>query len=214
MRPSMTLASLLVPALALGLAGCASRPAGSTAGSATGATVSGSDLGARIDTSDWMVREGGEIWRVLEARTVNGETRPPVLVGYLEARDYRQAKGGPALRLYEVTSLDRRTVLGRIDSVGRIVRYEVDPATHLFTQRTLLPAASREDNVGAILGSPHSIQLEATSYRRIAFHALDRDGNNVLSAEELAGTGTRISSGDTNNDKLVDWAEFEALERL
>ncbi|MFM8387096.1 MAG: hypothetical protein ACKOCB_09815 [Planctomycetia bacterium] len=213
MRRVMSIASLLVPALSLALAGCASRPAGG-GNPNVGVRVAGSDLGARLDRSDWMVREGGQVWRVLESRTVNGETRPPVLVGYLEARDYRQAKGGPTLRLYEVTGLDRRTVLGRIDSVGKIVRYEVDPATHVFTQRDLLPAPSREDNVGAILGSPHPILLQATTARRIAFDTLDRDSNGVLSAEELVGTGTRISSGDANGDKIVDYAEFQALERL
>lgn len=210
----MRLATTHLPVLALlgllGLAACQSRPGTMTV---VGSRVSGSDLAGRMDTSDWLERQGGEVWRVMEARTVNGETRPSKHIGYLEARDYRQGRGGPTLRLYEVTSLDRKEILGRIDSLGRVTRYE--PVRNgTFQEIPVTPAGRLEDDVGAIFASLQVISLEATSERRIAFARIDKDGNGVLTQDELLGMGTVISDADANGDKQVDYAEFDKIDRL
>jgi hypothetical protein len=212
MRHISSLARPLLVALPLALLampGCATGP--DTRPSRTSAWTT--DIGSRIDRSDWMVRQGSEIWKVFEAQTVAGETRPAQHVGYLIGRDYRQGKGGPALRLYEVTGLNRKDVRGHIDSLGRVTRYE--PVRNgTFTEVSLTASATREDDIGAILESPHVITLERTNERRIAFEALDTDRNGTLSEAELAGLGSRIADADTNRDKLVDFQEFDAIDAL
>jgi len=198
--------SLLLSLVALALPACSSQP--NRAGPARSASA---DLASRIDRSDWMVKQGSSIWRVLEARTVNGETRPPRHIGYVHAKDYRQGRGGPVQRLYEITSLNRTEVLGRIDSLGRVTRF--DPVRNgTFDERSLTPAGRMEDNVGAIFGSSLELTLEATSERRIAFATLDSDGNGLLAGAELDHMGTRILSADANGDKQVDFAEFDTLD--
>ncbi len=199
---------LSLPLLLAGLAlpACSSQP-----NRARPASSSGGDLAARIDTSDWMVKQGSAIWRVLEEHTVNGETRPPRQIGYVQAKDYRQGRGGPVQRLYEVTSLNRSEVLGRIDSLGRVTRFEPQ-RNSTFQERPLTPAGRLEDNVGAIFGSTHEITLEATSERRIAFATFDKDGNGVLAGAELEHTGTRILSADADGNQQVDFTEFDTLD--
>lgn len=208
MRRLTLLAPLFVPLLCWALPACssgASRP--------RPPAPSGADIARRIDRSDLMVRQGSDIWRVLEARTVNGETRPPKHIGYVHAKDYRQGRGGPVLRLHEVTSLNRSEVLGRIDSIGRVTRYE--PVRNgTFNEVALTPAGGLEDNVGAIFGSSSTITLEATTERRIAFDVLDTDDNGLLSSVELGGLGTRIAAADANGDQQVDFAEFDSIDAL
>jgi hypothetical protein len=200
------LLSLLLSLAGLVLTACSSQPnRGQTP------AASGGELAARIDTSDWMVKQGSAIWRVLEDRTVNGETRPPRHIGYVHAKDYRQGRGGPVQRLYEVTSLNRSEVLGQIDSLGRVTRFEPQ-RNSTFQERPLTPAGRMEDNVGAIFGSSQQITLELTSERRIAFATFDRDGNGVLAGAELEHTGTRILSADADGDKQVDFTEFDTLD--
>lgn len=198
----LMLALLLAP-------GCATKPGTRPSRTAAWAT----DLGSRIDRSDWMVRQGSEIWKIHEAQTVNGETRPAKHVGYLIGRDYRQGKGGPALRLYEVTGLNRKDVRGRIDSLGRVTRYE--PVRNgTFDEVALTASSTRENDIGAILESVHDISLEATSERRIAFETLDTDRDGTLNASELAGLGSRIAGADRNGDKVVDFQEFDGIDAL
>ena len=171
------------------------------------------DLAARIDRSDWVRAQGREVWKVFEDRTVNGETRPPRHVGFLIGRAYRQERGGPVFRVYEVTRLNQGEVLGRIDQLGRVTRYDAQ-RNGTFVETPLPASASREGDVAAILGSTKVISLQPTSERRLAFEALDTDRNGVLEGPELEPFGTRLALGDTNRDKKLDFEEFDAIDVL
>jgi hypothetical protein len=170
------------------------------------------DVAARMDRSDWMRAQGSEVWKVFEDRTVGGQSRPPRHVGYLIGRDYRQERGGPVFRVFEVTSLNQQEVLGRIDQLGRVTRYDAQ-RNGTFVE-TPLPASSLENNVGAILGSAKVITLEKTSARRMAFEALDSDHNGLLEGPEIEPFGSRLTQADTNRDKKLDFAEFDAIDVL
>jgi hypothetical protein len=189
-------------------AGChtgsvASRPSSSS---------SMTDVAARLDRGDWMRSTGSETWKVYEERTVDGQSRPPRHIGYLSARDYRQERGGPAFRVYEVSTLNRKEVLGRIDELGRVTRYDAQ-RNGTFVESPLV-SSTLENNVGAIFGTPHMITLEKTDARHMAFEALDTDSNGALDAKETAAFGTRLSAADTNKDGKLDFAEFNAIDSL
>lgn len=204
----LALAPLLAATLVLLLAapGCARRARSS------GPSMSGADLARRLDKGDWMVRQGGEVWKVYEAQSVGGETRPARHIGYLMARDYRQERGGPAFRIHEVSTLNRKEVLGRIDELGRVTRY--DPVRNgTFEERTLA-SSSLENNVAAIFGLTSVVSLTKTSERHLAFEALDANHNGTLEAAETESFGTRLSGADRNGDKLLDFAEFDAIDQL
>jgi hypothetical protein len=171
------------------------------------------DLVARIDRSDWVRAQGREVWKVFEDRTVNGETRPPRHLGYLIGRAYRQERGGPVFRVYEVTTLNQDEVRGRIDQLGRVTRYDAQ-RNGTFVETPLTASATREDDIGAILGTRRAITLEKTSERRLAFEALDSDKNGLLEGPELEPFGSRLALGDTNRDQKLDFAEFDAIDVL
>jgi hypothetical protein len=200
---------LALPALAplLLTVGCATSPVGPCPTS-----ISGADIAARLDRGDWTRSTGSEVWKVFEERTVEGQTRPPRHVGYLTARDYRQERGGPTFRVYEVSTLNREEVLGRIDELGRVTRY--DPQRNGTFLETPLVASTLESNVGAIFGTPHAITLEKTNARRMAFEALDVDKSGLLEGPEVASFGTRLTAADRDRDGRLDFAEFDAIDQL
>jgi hypothetical protein len=199
---------LALPALAfLLLAGCSTKRVVPCPSS-----ISGADIAARLDRGDWMRSTGSETWKVFEEQTVAGQTRPPKHIGYLTGRDYRQERGGPTFRVYEVSTLNRQEVLGRIDELGRVTRY--DPQRNGTFLETPLTASSLENNVGAIFGSPHAITLEKTNARHLAFEALDTDKSGALEGPEVAAFGTRLIDADLNKDGKLDFAEFDAIDAL
>lgn len=200
---------LAFPALALLVLApaCSARRVGTCPSSETTA-----DIAARLDRGAWMRSKGREVWKVLEEQSVNGQSRPPKHVGYLIARAYRQERGGPNFRVFEVTSLNQDEVLGRIDELGRVTRYEAQ-RNGTFVEAPLA-ASTRENDVGAILGSKRTITLERTNERRLAFEALDTNRDGVLQPAEVASFGSRLTGADTNHDKVVDFAEFDAIDAL
>lgn len=199
---------LVLPTLALLLLApaCArSRPVG-------GSTVSGADLARRLDKGDWMVRQKSEVWKVYEAQQVAGETRPPRHVGYLVRRAYRQERGGPAFHVYEVTTLNRKEVRGRIDELGRVTRYE--PLRNGTFEERPVAASGLENNVASILGTDAVITLEKSSERRLAFEALDTNKSGLLEAAEIEPMGGSVAHADRNGDKQIDFDEFDAIDSL
>jgi hypothetical protein len=188
------------------LAGCNTRSVSRPS------TVSGTDIAARLTRGDWMRSTGTETWKVLEESSVAGQTALPRHVGYLTARDYRQEHGGPTFRIYEVSSLNRQHVLGRIDELGRVTRYDAQ-RNGTFVE-TPLVASTLENNVGAIFGTQNPIQLEKTNARRMAFEALDTNRDGALDAKETAAFGTRLSDADRNKDGKLDFAEFDLIDQL
>jgi hypothetical protein len=163
---------------------------------------------ARLDTNDWFVSRRADLWKVIEE--VPGGA--PRHLGYVVAREYRQEAGGPSYRIYTVTTRDRRNEVGHVDQMGRAVRYE--PVRGGGMERKDVGQGTLEDSVGAIFGTTGRIVLEATSERRLAFEALDRDGNGRIDGPELVRAGPRVAGGDRNRDGAVDFAEFEALDTL
>lgn len=175
-----------------------------------GAVDSGSPGGwvHELGTGDWLVVEGTEVWKALE-ETTGGPSRH---VGFLVGRDYRQRQGGWDFRVYQVTGVDRREVLGHVDAVGKAVRYE--PQRGGGYAEVPVGQARLEDSVGAILGVDGRILLERTTERRLAFEALDRSGDGLLKDAELKAAGDRVAAADTNRDGSVTFEEFDALDQL
>lgn len=162
----------------------------------------------RMNRGTWEVKKASEVWTVGEAVP----NRPPKRIGYMVARDYRREVGGPAFRMYEVTTLHRDEIIGRIDQMGHAVRYE--PRRRGGFEEVDVGANSRENNVGAIFGTKQMITLEKTTERRIAFEALDANGDGRLQEAEYRAHGASLMSADTDGDKILDFAEFDAIDAL
>jgi hypothetical protein len=165
-------------------------------------------LASRLDRGTWEVRRATEVWKVGEAVP----DRPPRHIGYLVARDYRQHVGGPVFRMYEVTSLNRNEILGRIDQMGHATRYE--PRRRGGFEEVDAGTNSLPNSVGAIFQTPKTITLEKTTERRLAFEAIDANKDGLLQAEEYRAHGASLFAADTNGDKIVDFAEFDAIDAL
>jgi hypothetical protein len=167
-----------------------------------------SGLPLRLDRGDWLVSEGSEIWKVYEGQP----GALPRQIGYLVGRDYRQMRGGRSHRMYTVTTMNRREDVGRIDHLGRAYRFE--PSRNAGFDEVDAGMNSLENNVGAIFQTPRPIHLERTTERRLAFEALDRDGDGLLQPEEISVHGDRLRDADRNADGVVDFGEFDALDVL
>ena len=165
-------------------------------------------IAARLNRGTWEVKKATEVWKVGEAVT----NRPPRLVGYMIARDYRREVGGPVFRMYEVTTLNRNEIIGRIDQMGHATRYE--PRRRGGFEEVDAGANSLENSVGAIFGTKQKITLDRTTERRLAFEAIDTSGDGLLQEPEYRPHGASLMSADTNGDKIVDFAEFDAIDAL
>jgi len=190
---------------ALVLSGCRSiRHAAPTPSPDT----AGDSLAARLDRGHWMVSQSTRISMVKESRP----NLPPRHIGYLIESDYRQMRGGPAYRMYRVTTLDRDEQVGHIDQIGRTTRYE--PQRNGTFSEVDLGVGRLEDQVAAIFGLDRAVTLEPTSERRLAFLALDRNGDGLLGGDEMREYGARLKSADSNRDGLLDYEEFSGIDVL
>ena len=167
------------------------------------------NLALRLDRSDWMVNQATHISNVLAVRAPN---RPPEHVGYLIERRYRKMRGGPEFSVFTVTGLNRDDQLGHIDQLGQAYRYE--PRRNGTFDTVSVGSNTRERNVQAILDTQDRITLTPTSERRIAFNALDANGDGLLQLAETQSFGDRITTADRNGDGVVDFAEFDAIDTL
>jgi len=167
------------------------------------------NIAVRLDRGDWMVNQQTKMWKVMATGAPN---RPPEHIGYVEERQYRQARGGPLFRMYSVTTRNRAEQIGHIDQLGRAYRYE--PRRNGTFDKVAIGSNTLELNVQAIFETPRDVTLQATNQRRLAFDALDDNGDGVLQAAEARAFGGRISSADTNGDGLVDFQEFDAIDSL
>jgi hypothetical protein len=171
-------------------------------------TVDCGNLAARLDRGDWMVNQATRVSKVLETRL----NQPPREIGYLVASEYRQMRGGPVFTMYKVTTLDREQQIGHIDQMGRGARYE--PQRNGTFEAVDIGVGTLEDQVSAIFGLSRAVILEPTSERRLAFEALDRNGDGLLGREEAASYGGAVIGADRNGDGVVDFEEFDALDDL
>lgn len=201
-------ATLVLVCLALAMASCRGgrRPIHPDGALTTGSMSGG--LATRMDRGDWMVDRRTKVWKVLESQP----GAPAVHIGYLTQTQYKQKRGGTAFRLYDVTTLNRREKIGRIDQMGRAYRFV--PRRNQGFAEIDAGLGSLAHSVGAIFQTKQEIQLVPTSERRIAFDLLDKDGDGFLRADELQGTGDRISAADTNGDGSVDFSEFDQVDQL
>lgn len=207
MPRTLELCALISLALAVAvLPACASR---SSVADARTIARPEDNIAERIDRGDWMVSQGTKVFKVVAQGQAN---RPPRHVGYLEERRYRQRRGGPQFTLYSVSTLDRKEQVGHIDQLGRAYRYE--PQRNGSFDKVELPSNTLEENVQAILGSSAKVSFESTSERRLAFEALDADGDGLLQAVETRSFGDRIAGADRNGDGVVDFQEFDAADVL
>ena len=210
---SQSMYRIVLPLLGVGLlvAACTSpEPFSRSTGQPgfTAAAVDSEPLAARMNRGDWMVATKSRIWKVFE----NQPSGPERHVGYLVGSKYRQVRGGPEFTMYKVTTLDRNDQIGHIDQVGRAVRYE--PRRDGEFVEVPVGSSTREENLASIFDTRRTMRVEATNEIRLAFEALDDDGDGRLSRTETADWSGRVASADANNDGFVDFEEFAELERF
>lgn len=174
----------------------------------TSAAINSEPLAARMNKGDWMVASQTRIWKVFE----NQPSGPERHVGYLIGSKYRQMRGGPEFTMYKVTTRNRNDQIGLIDPMGRAVRYE--PRRNGEFVEIPVGSSSREENLASIFETRRTMRVEETSEVRLAFEALDDNGDGRLSRNETAEWSGRIESADTDNDGFVDFEEFVQLERF
>lgn len=162
----------------------------------------------RLDRGDWQVSRRTAVWKVLASRP----DRPPVLVGYVTQRKYRQLRGGPEYAIYEVSRLDRRDLIGRIDQMGRTWR--IEPSRDSGFEETDLGVMDLELGVQEIFENPRPMILEPTTERRLAFEMLDKDGSGYLERAETEGHGDRLATADRDGDGRLGFEEFDAIDTL
>lgn len=194
---------------ALVLAGCQSRTVLPTGLPTVTRPNDATNLVMRMDRGDWMVNQGSKVYKVVAASAPN---RPPRHIGYVEERLYRQMRGGPEFTIYVVTTLDRREQIGKIDQLGRAIRYE--PQRNGTFQQVDVGTNTREMSVAAIFDTLDRITLSPVSERRLAFEAIDLNGDGLLQANETSSLGDRVTGADTNGDGVVDFEEFDAVDIL
>lgn len=165
-------------------------------------------LASRIDRGGWMISDQARIWKVMESQSGLPERH----VGYVVGANYRQVRGGPAFKMYKVSTLDREDQIGHVDPLGRAVRY-VPQRDGTFRPESL-GTNELDESVSAIFGTARRVRLAETSERRLAFEALDLDGNGLLVPSETASFGDHMQQADTNKDGGVDFEEFALIDRL
>jgi hypothetical protein len=193
---------------ALVFAGCRTAP--SLPGPPTlGGKNACADPILNLDRGQWRVSEGSRVWKAMAASAAN---RPPHHIGYVEERTYRELRGGPRFAIRMVTTRNRKEQIGHIDQLGRAVRYE--PQRNGTFTEVAIAANTLEQNVGAIFDTRDRITLVPTTERRLAFEAIDLDGDGLLQSNETRDFGDRIAGADSNRDGVVDFEEFDAIDVL
>jgi hypothetical protein len=166
-------------------------------------------VAVRLDRGDWMVNKSTKLWKVMAVGQAN---RPPRHIGFLEQRGYRQARGGPDFQMYSITTRNRDEQIGHIDQLGQAYRYE--PRRNGTFDKVAIGTNTLELNVQEIFEVTDDVILRETNERRLAFDALDENGDGMLQQNEARSFGDRITGADANGDGLIDFEEFDALDVL
>ena len=216
-----SLAALAVVLAATGATGCSSGPRSPWG---TAQIVDETPALARpsgdfaVNRGDWVVGKQTGVWTVL----ASPEGRDaPRRIGYMTSSNHREVRGGPSFQMYEVTSLDRKTVLGSIDSLGNATRFVKVRNT---VEAVQVGNNRLELNVQAIFDLIKPVTIEKTSERELAaevvFASYDHNGNGII--ERVEGDPVqneypsnpvevkRFIKADANKDGKLDRTEFEA----
>jgi hypothetical protein len=164
------------------------------------------DASFAVSRGDWLVGEQVGVWTVVE----HPYEGPPVRIGYVTERRYREVRGGPMFSMFEVTGLDRSRVVGLVDGLGAAKRFRPRRGGGLDVET--LGSSTLPLSVQAILGTTRPTTLERTTERALAFEALDRNGDKLLDATEFPRLATAVSNADTNGDGKLDFQEFEQAD--
>lgn len=174
-------------------------------------------IASRLDRGDWEISQDHRVWKVRIGRSL--VDAPPRHAGFLVERRYRKVRGGPVFEMFTVTTLNRQEQIGHIDSLGRAVRYE--PRRNASFEEVPVGVGTLDESVAAIFDTLEHVTLEPTTERRIAFEALDDNGDGLLTwqgtperPDEVSRFGDRIPRADRNRDGAVDFEEFDEIEVL
>jgi hypothetical protein len=167
-----------------------------------------SEYDLSLDRGNWLVGTPGGVWKVLEEQSPSA---PPVHIGYVTERSYREVRGGPAFPIFEVTRLDRNDQIGMIDSLGNATRFLPRRGGGIETVKA--GNSTMALNVQAVFDTIHAVTLQRTSERQIAFETLDTNRDGALAKEEFPRI-LESPSPDRNGDGKVDFQEFDAIDRL
>ena len=171
-----------------------------------------------VNRGDWLVGKETGVWIVLASPVGRAA---PQRIGYVTSSNPRELRGGPAFEMYEVTTVDRKTVIGSIDSLGN--------ATRFVPVRNTVEAVPVGNNqlelsVQAIFDVVKPVMLEKTSERELAseavFNSYDHNGNGYIERDDKDADKNeyptnpvdlkRFVKADANKDGRLDKTEFEA----
>ncbi len=170
-----------------------------------------------VNRGDWLVGKETGVWKVLAEQGSGAPKR----IGYVTSSNHRELRGGPAFEMYEVTALDRKTVVGSIDSLGNAVRF----APSRNTVEAIPVGNNRLDlSVQAIFDLVKPVMLEKTTERDLAvevvFNSYDHNGNGIIERDEKDADKNeyptvpeelkRFIKADANKDGKLDQTEFQA----
>lgn len=214
--PALGLAALAVAPL-LGLAGCAGRRSGAVYPEPTPFAVSVPVGDMSLDRGGWVVGQQKGIWKVTQE--VMGKA--PAHLGYVTAREHRELRGGPTFTMYEVTTTDRKDVVGMVDSLGNAYRFV--PGPNGSVERVPVGNNRLDLSVAAIFDTVRPVELVKTTERTLAAEALfaswDKDGDLLITRSDDPDKNEfptqpaeikKFLAADANRDGKVDRTEFEA----
>jgi Ca2+-binding EF-hand superfamily protein len=172
----------------------------------------------QVNRGDWIIGKETGVWIV--NATPQGLAAPK-RIGYVTSSNHREVRGGPAFEMYEVTALDRKTVVGSIDSLGNAVRF-----TPVRNTVEAVPVGNNSLalSVQAIFDLITPVTLAKTTERELAaeavFNSYDHNGNGLIERDEKdldkneypsnPADVKRFIKADANKDGRLDRTEFEA----
>ena len=213
--PALGLAALAAASL-LGPAGCARR-SGAVYPEPTPFAVTVPVGEMALDRGGWIVGQQKGIWKVTQE--VMGKA--PLHLGYVIAREHREVRGGPTFTMYEVTSTDRKNVIGFVDSLGNATRFVNGPDGSV--DRVPVGNNRLDISVAAIFDTVRPVQLVPTTERALAsetlFASWDKDADGLITRSDdpeknefpaQPAVIQRFLAADANHDGKLDRTEFEA----
>jgi hypothetical protein len=204
MRPRSAPFGIVLLAAAAVAGGCrGSRPRDVPPGPGGHLAPVGQPGDLSLNRGDWLMGTQDKVWLVLEQSPTGGA---PKRIGYVTSRRYREVRGGPQFTMYEVTTLDRKEVIGMVDSLGNATRFRW---AFGGVDQEKVGNAPLPLSVQAIFATVRPLTLEETTERSLAFEALDKNGDGLLDREEFPRLADRVGGADRDRNGKIDRQEFE-----